>query len=554
MTFNQEPPNRDGHTGRGPVDPANQARLAQIDTRLGHLADKLTDGERRIRQIFAQRCDITDEIRRLYRERNTIVSVDTSQKWTREVRAHREAAAEVALALGMSERPARNFVERAQAIVHELPATRTALARGDISFRHAEIITQEASSLPPEGRPIFEAAAVPEAMTKTAARFKKRARILRERVHPIPLQERHDTAMEDRTVYWDPEPDGMATLTYTDNAATVLAIYNRIDGTARALQGPNESRTLPQLRADTLGDLGLNGTPSNDYNKGVTPTVLIAVPVLTAIGTGTEPAMMDGYGPIDPETARRLAATAPSFHRILTHPDTGAILSLGRSTYTVPKDLRRWLQLRDGTCRAATGCPTTTDKCDMDHTIDWQYGGDTDAENLAFLCQSHHNFKQFTAFTYRHLGGGRLEWTSPSGRTYITEPDSFVGPMPFTLPDTPGDPALEPPKTPDGPAAGHRVYEAGSPAEADSPAEDDPIDEWAIPNDPLYNQLHGTRLTDVLGPPTPSFDPTAPPDDGPPDEDPPDYGPPDEEPPAQDSPDEDPPADHTPPDEDLHRE
>ncbi|WP_213813696.1 HNH endonuclease signature motif containing protein [Glaciihabitans sp. dw_435] len=441
MTFNQEPPNRDGRAGRGPVDPAHQARLAQIDKRLGRLADKLTEGERLIRRTIAAPCDTADEIRRLYLERNTLLPVTTSQGWTPEIRAHREASTEVALALTIPEPTARNLVAHAQALVHDLPTTHTALARGDISFRHAEIITREAATLPVQARPIFEAAAIPEAMTKTAARFKKRARILRERVHPIPLQERHDTAMEDRTVYWDPEPDGMATLTYTDNAATVLAIYNRIDGTARALQGPTESRTLPQLRADALGDLGLNGTPSEDYNTGVTPTVLIAVPVLTAMGTGTEPAMMDGYGPIDPETARRLAATAPSFHRILTHPDTGAILSLGRSTYTVPKDLRRWLQLRDGTCRAVTGCPTTTDKCDMDHTTDWQYGGDTDAENLAFLCQSHHNFKQFTAFTYRHLGGGTLEWTSPSGRTYITEPDSFIGPMPFTWPDTPTPPA-----------------------------------------------------------------------------------------------------------------
>jgi hypothetical protein len=46
--------------------------------------------------------------------------------------------------------------------------------------------------------------------------------------------------------------------------------------------------------------------------------------------------MLEGYGPIDIETARRLAADAPGFTRILTHPETGAVLSLGRDRYAIP--------------------------------------------------------------------------------------------------------------------------------------------------------------------------------------------------------------------------
>ncbi|HEY5221829.1 MAG TPA: hypothetical protein VIJ18_02100, partial [Microbacteriaceae bacterium] len=46
-----------------------------------------------------------------------------------------------------------------------------------------------------------------------------------------------------------------------------------------------------------------------------------------------------------------LAAHAPSFTRLLTHPQTEAVLSVGRDSYRVPADLRQWLRIRDGLCR-----------------------------------------------------------------------------------------------------------------------------------------------------------------------------------------------------------
>ena len=89
-----------------------------------------------------------------------------------------------------------------------------------------------------------------------------------------------------------------------------------------------------------LADLGI-----------VRPMIYVTVPVLTLLGFGDESADLDGYGPIDPRTARELAAHAPSFRRILTHPETGAHLSYGRDSYRVPADLAAFLRVRDGTCR-----------------------------------------------------------------------------------------------------------------------------------------------------------------------------------------------------------
>ncbi|WP_156891304.1 HNH endonuclease signature motif containing protein, partial [Agromyces subbeticus] len=131
---------------------------------------------------------------------------------------------------------------------------------------------------------------------------------------------------------------------------------------------------------------------------------------------------LDGYGPIDPDTARRLAANAPSFVRLLTHPITGTVLDLDRTNYRPPADLKRWLQVRDGTCRFPD-CNRNATRSDLDHNRDWHADtGPTNHDNLAHLCPLHHHLKHETSWTLRHLPGATLEWTSPTGRIHRTQP------------------------------------------------------------------------------------------------------------------------------------
>lgn len=154
------------------------------------------------------------------------------------------------------------------------------------------------------------------------------------------------------------------------------------------------------------------------------PTVAVTVPVLTLLGRSEEPGNLDGYGPIDPATARALAANAPSFIRILTHPETGAVLSVGRDRYAVPADLRTWLRLRDQTCRFP-GCSRVAVRCDVDHTVAFREGGArgrTDAGNLAHLCRKHHRLKHTTRWSVEQRLDGELTWTSPTGRHYASRP------------------------------------------------------------------------------------------------------------------------------------
>lgn len=188
-----------------------------------------------------------------------------------------------------------------------------------------------------------------------------------------------------------------------------------------------ETRSMDELRADILADLLLTGTPTAHGEGGalgaITAHVQVTVPVLTLAGASDEPALLAGHGPIDPDTARRLAAGAPGWDRVMTHPHTGLPLAVDR--YRPSAELRRFLRARDEHCRFP-GCRQPTWRCDVDHTIDAAYGGATSDGNLAHFCRSHHTLKHASDWRVHQHGGGVLTWTAPTGRTYRDRSPSTV--------------------------------------------------------------------------------------------------------------------------------
>ena len=335
----------------------------------------------------------------------------------------RSLRAELACVLRIPERTAETLLATSDALVRNLSATLAVLKEGNISYRHAQLMVDQTFGMDDSARAGLEEVALPFARILTVAKFEKKLRILREAANPETITERRVKAAADRQVWVEPDADGMAWLTAHLPAPEAVGIVNRLTAIAKSLQSKDEDRTLTQLRADVFCDLLIDGEPMHG-TRGIRAKVFVTVPVLTLLGVEETPASLDGYGPIDPDTARRIAAHAPSFIRILTHPETGAILSVGHASYTVPQDLKNWLQLRDGTCRFP-GCSIHASHCDIDHTHNWDWGGDTRHDNLAHLCKGHHALKHHTPWKVTHAdgGGGVLIWTSPSGRNYTSQPE-----------------------------------------------------------------------------------------------------------------------------------
>ena len=213
----------------------------------------------------------------------------------------------------------------------------------------------------------------------------------------------------------------MSWLTLRLPAADAHRAFAGIDAAARSLHSADdEQRTLAQLRADVAVDL-LTGEGSTG-RVGV--SVAVTVPVLTLLGRSEEPGTLDGYGPIDAQTARELAGHAPSFTRLLVHPVSSAILDVDRTTYRVPADLKKWLAIRDRTC-VFPGCGRPARTSDIDHTLAREHGGPTRANNLAHLCRHHHRLKHQTRWRLEQSPDQKLRWTSPTGAVRDSDPPPF---------------------------------------------------------------------------------------------------------------------------------
>ena len=367
--------------------------------------------------------------------------------WDATCAAQQGLVAEMACALRIPYGTASGLILQSRTLVEDRPRTLGALRCGQISLRQAGRLLDQLDSVPKPAQAGLEAVLLPHAMKLTAAQFEGTARKIREHFHPDSITVRRARCLADRKVMLYPDNDGMATLWMRAASDDLTAVYHRVTEAALSLQGPDESRTLSQLRADVAIDLLASGVTATGLGAGIGATVNVTVPVLTLMGKSEEPGELDGYGPIDAETARRLAGTATSFLRILTHPHTGIVLDVSATAFRVPAALKKYLQLRDGTCRFP-GCNRSARHCDLDHTRDTQFGGPTTATNLHHLCPANHNLKHFSAWTVTATPDGTLNWTSPAGKHYATDPATRIRPHPQHTAPAPAPPAPAQPNPP----------------------------------------------------------------------------------------------------------
>jgi hypothetical protein len=354
-------------------------------------------------------------------------------------------AAEIGSLLALSDRAAGALLAQSHALTTSLPRTLAALHNGTISWQHAKVMVDEAATLDSAGAAALEAHFLDPDVPRPAAaaaigempayRFRHKARTWRERHHTESIEKRHAKGLADRRVEYRPDQDGMAWLSAYLPADQALGGWNRLTELSRAMQGPDEERTLTQLRADNFAEalLGsragvLAGTAAGP-SSSIRAQVLVTVPVFSLLGLTDEPATLDGHGPIPASMARKLVVDgAGSFYRVLVDPRDGAPLEIGRTSYRVTKAIRRWLRLRDGKC-PFPGCSNNSLDNEADHLLAWHQGGTTGINNLGQPCPKHHKLRHTSA--WKPTPATRDEppgWIAPSGRRYKSEHQDWEPP------------------------------------------------------------------------------------------------------------------------------
>ncbi|WP_142057127.1 HNH endonuclease signature motif containing protein [Pseudarthrobacter sp. B4EP4b] len=214
--------------------------------------------------------------------------------------AEMSAVEEIAGVLTISSPAAGALITQSRQLT-ALPPAMDALRAGAISWTHAKIIADETDSLDPTGA----AALVKHVLNPNPARgaatgelvpsrFRTRVRNWRERHHPESLDKRHTKCAADRRMEYTPDRDGMAWVSLYVPADQGSAIWNRTTAIARGLQGPNEPRTITQLRPDIAANLLLRAGPTLTHTN--TPNTNGTSTAQNTTGEGNEGQSNPGEG------------------------------------------------------------------------------------------------------------------------------------------------------------------------------------------------------------------------------------------------------------------
>lgn len=348
---------------------------------------------------------------------------------------------ELASALRVTETAAGMMLARAESLVHSYPTVLDSLSRAGVTVRHAEILVDDLDVLDPEIAAGLVGPALALAQSQPVGSFRRALRRLIDRATAPTLTERHEAAVRHRRVLVEPAGDEMSWIHALVPSVEAHAIYGRITqkavvirdherGSTRGGEPADRSvRSLDEIRADVFCDLLIDGTVSQhpEGARGIRATVVVTVPALALLGADgvTDAAEMEGVGPIPIDTARELAGNASGWMRVLTHPETGMVVSVGRTRYRPPPELAKLVKWRADRCMGP-GCGRPASQCQIDHSTAWEHGGDTSVANMAPLCQGHHTVKHHGGWRITHLGDGSLEWVSPHGRRYVVAPERHL--------------------------------------------------------------------------------------------------------------------------------
>ncbi|MFC9334479.1 HNH endonuclease [Arthrobacter sp. NPDC057009] len=351
-------------------------------------------------------------------------------------------AEQIALARGESPHRGGRLLGMAKALVIEMPHTLTALDTGRLSEEKAMHVVKETAVLTVEDR-----AAVDEELAADTGTFDgvgtrgviaavKAAAIRRD---PRSVTQRASHAATERGVSLRPAPDCMTYLTALLPAHEGVAAYKALSAHADALRSAGDPRSKNQAMTDTLVE-SVTGTPGGisgiDINLVMTDRTLLQ--------GDSEPARLTGYGTVPAAWARELLnpekgdkrrgrSTTGDAHtagqkdavqelkiwlrRLYTAPDTGDLVAMDSKRRLFPPPLRRFIQVRDDTCR--------TPYCDApirhhDHIIPWHDDGPTSLENGAGLCEACNHTKELPGWKAQPRPGPRhtIEITTPTGHTY----------------------------------------------------------------------------------------------------------------------------------------
>jgi hypothetical protein len=335
-------------------------------------------------------------------------------------RCGRAVAHEVALARRESPYAGREHVGLALALVHDLPETLAALERGDINEHRALIVVRETADLPRADRAHVDAALAPRLAGLGNREIQVAARRLAFELDVEGAEARARRARARRRVTYRPIGDGMARVSADLSAADAVVAMDSLREHADLQRAMGDDRTRDQVIADEFADR--LDRPAVSGARHVAVQLVMNAEMLLGEDSTTPPHVV-GYGPVSPEAAADLLASAEGevlIRRLYASPDDHGLVAMDSRGIVFTGALRDLLFARDGeTCR--------TPWCDApprhgDHVVARARGGSTSLDQGQGLCESCNYAKELPG--WRHRTTSRwperhtVETTTPTGHRH----------------------------------------------------------------------------------------------------------------------------------------
>ncbi|WP_237700739.1 HNH endonuclease signature motif containing protein [Janibacter sp. HTCC2649] len=377
----------------------------------------------------------------------------------------RSVRADLALARKCSPTLADQHVGVAKALMSEMPETMAALTSGELSEKRAGILVRETACLSAEHRAEVDkqlAATMTSLGDKALAGAARRAGAA---LDAESLAERNRRAVASRRMSVRPAVDGMAWLSILGPVKDVIGAHVALtaEEVRRHVIDPTLSpdqweAAVAAAKADDRGkgawlaDRALEllsgrakGQPQPvEVNLVMTDKVLLPA-AFGGLAPADDVAVIPGWGPISGEEARAHIADLLNhgndtngdttsgtgavgdggafvwLRRLFTDPTGRDLVALDSTRRRFHGGLRKFLQLRDPTCRVPW-CDAPA--IEADHVQPVHDGGTTTGANASGLCKRHNQIKEEVGwyFTVRSTG---LDGTGPHG-IRITTPTGRV--------------------------------------------------------------------------------------------------------------------------------
>ena len=330
------------------------------------------------------------------------------------------ASVEVAAALTLTRRASEGQVDRALSLTGHLRRVLEAFSTGRLDPAKVRLFDQFLGHLPEEPVETVLDRVLEQASELTTGQLRARLAKLVLEADPDGEQASFQAGLDERKVTSYGNPDHTANLGVSQaDPAEVARARSFIESVARALKTGDEPRSMDQIRADVALGLLQGKHPVCHEIAAPGGGTHLTVPLETLACLSDEPGLLEGYGPVFAEIARKTAARKIDDEWTYTVTDQGRPVATGTLARRPTASQNRQIAAVYPTC-VFPGCREPTYTCDIDHRKPRSQGGPTHNENLAPLCRFHHMTRHHTPWQVERLPEGDHRWTSPLGHTYVT--------------------------------------------------------------------------------------------------------------------------------------